>query len=344
VSLKLLTGSALLLAAVNLPCGQIQNVVKAPDAKTITAAANAQAKGDARVKRECDPMRKRQVPFQEETSLGGAVAVRFVSGGGNLFLERAKNGEPIAKSDVNSLSRYINRVGKNLAMQSARPTIPWTFGVMKSKDFNAVSAPGGYVFVSAGLLKQVENEAQLAGVLAHEIAHITEKHAIKAYSGMLADKCSSAAYSERNAVVAKAVLDSLDAPELMNEITSKLGVPGGFIDFDSADGAKLLGPVVDGLTDVLVKGYSHDDEFEADRIAVDLLVSAGYNPHEYINFLHRIPEAGGLLTWHPDKEDRQKELRAYLMEQKAKDVFAGGGEFNKYPVVKLKDELKLVKK
>lgn len=334
MNLQILSASVLILAAVNLPCGAL----KVPDARTLSAAANAQRKGAAKAKRDCEPITKRKVPFQEETSLGGAVAVRFVSGGGNLLIDPAS-----PKSDVTALNRYLNRVGKNLAAQSDRPTIPWTFGIMRSKDFNAVSAPGGYVFVAAGLLQQVENEAQLAGVLAHEIAHVTERHAISAYNGMLADKCTRAAFAERDAAVTRAVLGSLDAPDVVNQLTAKLNAPGGFIDFDSADGAKLLGPVVNGLTDVLMKGYSHDDEYEADRVAIDLLVSAGYNPHEYIRFLSRIPVEGGLLTSHPDKEDRQKKARAYVISLATSGPF-GGADYAKYADVKLKDELKLVKK
>lgn len=334
MNLPILMSGAVLLAAVNLPCGAL----KVPDTRALSAAANAQQRGQAKAKRECEPIRKRQVPFQEETSLGGAVAVRFVSGGGNLLIEPGK-----PKSDVTQLNRYLNRVGKNLAAQSDRPTIPWTFGIMKSKDFNAVSAPGGYVFVAAGLLEQVQTEAQLAGVLAHEIAHVTGRHAIHAYNEMVADKCTKAAFAERDRALTKAVLSSLDAPAVMNQITAKLNVPGGFIDFDSAEGAKLLGPVVDGLSDVLMKGYSHEDEYEADQVAIDLLVSAGYNPHEYIHFLSRIPDQRGLMTSHPDKDDRQKKARAYLMALATKGPF-GGADYSKYAAVKLKDELKVVRK
>lgn len=343
MKLSLLTATVTVLAFLNLPfCAQVSDVATTKTARKLAEAGGEHVEGQKKVDRECKPMRTRKVPFQEETSLGGAVAVRFVSGGGNLLLDPGE-GERLPETPANTLNRYLNRVGKNLAAQSERPTIPWTFGVMRSQDFNAVSAPGGYVFVAAGLLKQVDNEAQLAGVLAHEIAHITQRHAMKAYGNMLADKCESAAFSKRNAKLAQAVVSALDTPEFMGSISSRLG-RGGHIDFDSAEGMKLLGPIVDGLADVLVKGYSHEDEFEADRIAAELLVSAGYNPEEYVKFLSRIPASGGLLTSHPDKGDRQAKLRAHLTKLAGEGEFGGGADFASYPKVKLKNELKIVKK
>ncbi|HYE41369.1 MAG TPA: M48 family metalloprotease, partial [Ramlibacter sp.] len=78
-----------------------------------------------------------------------------------------------------ALQRYVNRLGRWLSLQSPRPHLPWTFGVLDDAGFNAFAAPGGYVFVTKGLVDQVD-EAELAGILAHEIAHVTEKHHLQA--------------------------------------------------------------------------------------------------------------------------------------------------------------------
>ena len=77
------------------------------------------------------------------------------------------------------LQKYVNQVGRWVASQSERPDLPWRFGVIESGDLNAFAIPGGVVLVTKGLYQNLQNEAQLAGVLAHEIAHIVKKHQLK---------------------------------------------------------------------------------------------------------------------------------------------------------------------
>ncbi|HEX2546146.1 MAG TPA: M48 family metalloprotease, partial [Ramlibacter sp.] len=78
-----------------------------------------------------------------------------------------------------ALQRYVNRLGRWISLQSTRPNLPWTFGVLDDPGFNAFAAPGGYVFVTKGLVDRVD-EAELAGILAHEITHVTGKHHLQA--------------------------------------------------------------------------------------------------------------------------------------------------------------------
>src|SRR5439155_20230764 len=101
---------------------------------------------------ECEKVRKIMPAVEEEYAIGGGIALSWISKNGGILIDP---GAPSAPQ--NKLERYVNRVGKNLAAQSGRPTLDWTFGVLDSDDFNAYSAPGGYVFVTKGLLKQVEN-------------------------------------------------------------------------------------------------------------------------------------------------------------------------------------------
>ena len=77
------------------------------------------------------------------------------------------------------LQHYVNLVGRWISLQSDRPDLAWHFGVIESPDINAFAAPGGYVFVTRGLYQQLHNESELAGVLAHEMAHVVEKHHLK---------------------------------------------------------------------------------------------------------------------------------------------------------------------
>ena len=74
-----------------------------------------------------------------------------------------------------ALQRYVNRLGRWISLQSSRPQLPWSFGVLDDPGFNAFAAPGGYIFVTKGLVDRVD-EAELAGILAHEITHVVRHH------------------------------------------------------------------------------------------------------------------------------------------------------------------------
>ncbi|MBD1931862.1 MULTISPECIES: M48 family metallopeptidase [Cyanophyceae] len=77
------------------------------------------------------------------------------------------------------ITRYVNEIGQRLASSSDRPDIPYTFQVVNDKSVNAFATMGGFVYIHTGLLKAADNEAQLAGVLAHEIGHIASRHALE---------------------------------------------------------------------------------------------------------------------------------------------------------------------
>lgn len=147
------------------------------------------------------------------------------------------------KNDA-SEQRYVNLVGRYLAAQTERPDLPWRFGVIDNANINAFAAPGGYVFVTSGLMQQIKSEAELAGVLAHEIAHVLKKHHLKAVqkaagTGALADVALLAAKDDQR--------DKLD--KIFNV------------------GRELY-----------MRGLDKDDEFEADRMGVVIAARAGYDP------------------------------------------------------------------
>ncbi len=233
---------------------------------------------------------------QEEYALGGAVAIHFVQRGDGLLLG----------GQGQALHVYLNTVGKNLAAQSARPTLEWTFGVLEdTSQFNALSAPGGYVFVTQKLLQGLENEGQLAGVLAHEVAHITLKHAIRQYSDVKVTTC-------RLVVGGKLGLQESSMSRLLQ------GLEGdGTLDLDKDP--RLLGYLSEKTAELLDKGNSQQQEFEADRVAVELMLSAGYNPDDYLALLARTKDGGGFFANHPGKDERSQRIRAHLQALKKPD-------------------------
>jgi hypothetical protein len=329
------------IAAVASPCSKLGVRVNQGglmgDANKLSAIASK--------KKECEKLREQQVAFEEERSLGGAVALAWMQKADGLLIDPPKGLDlPTAKanqaavkppkSDKNALNLYLNHVGKNLAALSSRPGLPWTFGVLESPGVNAYSAPGGYVLVTRGLLELVENEAQLAGVLSHEIAHVTERHALKVYSGVKSNLCGKSVAGE----LLGAVVD----------FDSILKTPGGYLDLDKMAGeavAKFTDQVVEDLT---TSGFAEGDEYHADRIAMELSVSAGYSPDEFPRLISKIPEGGGVFAHHPKNADRKAAIQRWFngIAPASDGSFSPWADwpFKGYKPVANAPEMKLVKK
>lgn len=183
--------------------------------------------------------------------------------------------------------RYVNRVGSWVAMQSDRPDMPWRFGVIDHPNINAFAAPGGYVFITRGLLFELRNEAELAGVLGHEVAHVVEKHHL--------DALQKQARLSIAGNVAAAALESKGR---------------NASDYDwVASGAKTL----------YTRGLDRDDELAADRLGVVLAARAGYDPYGLPAVLQRLASIAAddgrlalLFKTHPAPADRLAEISARM--------------------------------
>lgn len=295
-------------------CALLRNPVGALGDAGIQGAVGALGSSDESEKR-CAPIAKREVAFDEEHALGGALALNWISRGGGLT-GAASSAQAFPKGSEREAQLALNVIGRNLGFQSARPHLPWTFGIVESDGFNAISAPAGYVFVTRGLLQKVTNEAELAGVLAHEIAHITLKHALIEYQKALHSECKRSVTAEAFADAASRQLRSATStPLFSNETISKLSSKAG-LDFNKLDAQtrELFKGVTAGLLKTLFdRGYSADDEFAADLVAAHLMAQAGYDPEAYVAFLSHLPEGDrALATAHPKKAERQKRLRQAL--------------------------------
>lgn len=179
------------------------------------------------------------------------------------------------------LQRYVNRLGRWLSLQSSRPNLPWTFGVLDDPGFNAFAAPGGYIFVTKGLVDRVD-EAELAGILAHEITHVTEKHHLKA----LAAKARSGLATQ------------LIASQLRNNL-------GGVVS------AQMLALG----RNLYASGLDQADEFEADRQGVTLAARGGFDPFGLPAVLQQLRTATPdnqlfalTLATHPPAQQRLEQL------------------------------------
>ncbi|OJW81631.1 MAG: peptidase [Thiobacillus sp. 65-1402] len=166
---------------------------------------------------------------EEETRIGKQIS-------GNLL-----GAVPLVRDD--KLQRYVNLVGNWVALQSGRKDISWHFGVLDTEDINAFAAPGGYVFVTKGLYRRLNNEAELAGVLGHEIAHVSQKHHLK-------------------------VLKQ----------SSLIGALGQVASSKAKDSDQAVQNLIGNGAEIMARGLDKNAEFEADRIGVVYAARAGYTP------------------------------------------------------------------
>jgi predicted Zn-dependent protease len=180
-----------------------------------------------------------------------------------------------------NLQRYVNTVGRWLASHSERPDLNWQFGVLESDNLNAFATPGGYVLVTKGLARRMRSEAELAGVLAHEIAHVVQKHHLKAIQ--------KGAWTQVGANV---------AGEYLNQ---RARSPVG-----SMAGERLLS----GMKEIMLRGLDKEDELEADRMGVVIAARAGYDPFglpTVLQLLNTLPQDSALelmFQTHPSPSDR----------------------------------------
>lgn len=151
------------------------------------------------------------------------------------------------------LQRYVNLVGRAVARHARRASLRWRFGVLDAEHPNAYAAPGGFVFVTRGLLAKLKDEAELAAVLAHEIEHVDRRHALR---------------SLRRA-------RTMEAGALLLSSREEL---------DAAAGEVIA---------LIERGYDAEDEMEADREGVLLLARTGYDPSGFPRALERHPGGRG---------------------------------------------------
>ncbi len=198
-------------------------------------------------------------------------------------------------SDAN-LQRYVNRVGKWVAMHSARADLPWSFGVIEGNSINAFAMPGGAVLVSYGLVKRLGSESELAAVLAHEIAHVVMKHQLKAIQASL--------NSEAWAGLGK---------EAAGQAIGRRG--GDTFGLKSAAASAGVDAVKSG---VFLRPLDRGMEYDADRLGVVLATRSGYDPYGMVAVMQMLMQEKGdgsgadVFSTHPAPSDRMAELERFV--------------------------------
>jgi len=215
-------------------------------------------------------------------------------------------------SSNKSMHSYVNKVGTWLALQTERPELTWYFAVLEDESFNAYAAPGGYVFLTTGLLAQLESESELAGVLAHEIAHVIQRHHLmalksKAAVGMATNLLAFGAQLYQ----AGRAQDNYDDSNYGEDNYEDPAYQG------QSESAMEQEQLVNSINNLYGKGLDRDDEYSADRMAVVIAARAGYEPYAFYAVLQKLASNKGatthldtLLKTHPHPSDRIEQLKS----------------------------------
>jgi predicted Zn-dependent protease len=189
------------------------------------------------------------------------------------------------------IAEYVNRVGQNL-VRNSDAKVPFTIKVVDSEDVNAFALPGGFFFVNSGLILKAESEAELAGVMAHEIAHVAARHGTR----------------------------QATRGEVMNLASIPLIFMGGWAGYGARQAASVLVPV--GFL-----SFSRGFESEADMLGLQYMYKTGYDPGAFVDFFEKIQSLekkkpgtmAKVFSTHPLTEDRivtaQKNIQEMLKER-----------------------------
>lgn len=173
------------------------------------------------------------------------------------------------------VQNYVNRVGQKIARVCDRRDIKYSFKVLDSEEINAFACPGGFIYVYKGLMKQLDNEAQLAAILAHEVSHVVARHSVQ----------------RLQIVYGYSILMEVALGDKMSQTARQL---------------------VDTAAGVILLGYGRENEYEADEYGILYAKKSGYNPNGMIQVFEKFKKMEGsppntfekLLSSHPPAGDR----------------------------------------
>lgn len=255
----------------------MKHVILAVALLATASPAAAQLGGLDRIRQRAEQAKKIadiNISEKDERAIGMVVSERLISRFG-VYQDPA-------------VARYVTLVGTVLAQASSRPKLDWQFIVLDTDGVNAYAAPGGLIHITRGALGLIRSEAELAGVLGHEITHVTARHTIRA--------------------IQKAKGVELGAGEVGGSGLTSAGI-------------SLLGRV--GYDVLFENKFDRDDEMEADKVGIQVAGKVGYSPRGMIGFLEKIAarnqeskEPNGLFASHPLIKDRLAAMEKVIRDSK----------------------------
>lgn len=241
--------------------------------------------------RPAQPDQEKELPYLSEKE-----EINF----GNYVDAVVQSQYPVIKDA--HLTGQVAAIGNQLAAVSDRPNLCYTFKILNTGEVNAFAGPGGFVYVTIGLLDKLESKDELAAVLAHEIGHVCERHSVRSYY---------------NAQKMQNVLTLIDIAAMVAGVPPVASMGGDMVgDFSR---------IVANLTAMIIaQGYSRNWENRADELAFHYSSRADYDPHAFVTVLERFrtmeKEKGEaikitLLSSHPKTDDRIEHIKSLLGEE-----------------------------
>jgi len=219
----------------------------------------------------------------------GRRELSLVSEGQEIAMGQDADPQIVAQMGLypdSSVQRYVRQLGLALAARSERPELPWTFRVLDDPTVNAFALPGGFVYVTRGILTHLTSEAQLAGILGHEIAHVTARHS---------------------------------ASQMSRAQLAQIGLGVGMI---LSDEVRRFGDVAQQAMGLLFLRFGRDDELEADEFGLRYMTRLGYDPGEMAAVMRMLDQNSQLaegsgrvpewLSTHPDPGNRVERIHQHI--------------------------------
>jgi len=230
-------------------------------------------------------------PFALACAVNPATGERelsLIGEGQEIAMGREADGEISAQLGLvadAALQSYVSRLGRSLAAKSERPDLPWSFKVVDDPAVNAFALPGGFLYVTRGILAHFDNEAELVGVLGHEIGHVTARHSVS---------------------------------QMSRQQLQQIGLGVGMI---FSEGVRNYADLLAAGLGILNLRYSRGDETESDELGVRYLSRAGYDPGAMVGVFRMLASVGGdgegarVPEWqltHPYPENREAHIRQVI--------------------------------
>ena len=263
----------------SLPAAAVFFFLSSLAAFSITACSSSPTAQEAAASSDRENHERLAEDLRQEKEVGHEMATKLA---GHFGLYEGAQRSREQSNDT--FMRYLNLVGQTVAARSSRAEITYHFGILKDEEINAFATPGGYVFVTIGLLRTLQSESELAAVLGHEIAHVTQKHMY-------------------NQIAPKR---EVTAGETMTRVLSRGG---------SDVGLSVTKLVNQGMEILLEKGLGQEKEDEADEIGLTYAVAAGYDPSALRDYLTRLQSHSGtysIAKTHPPFPERIQSLNAFM--------------------------------
>lgn len=215
----------------------------------------------------------------------GERELSLVSEGQEIQMGREADPQIVAQMGLypdSSIQRYVRDIGLRLAAESERPDLPWTFRVLDDPTVNAFALPGGFIYITRGILTHLTNEAELAGVLGHEIGHVTARHS---------------------------------ASQMSRAQLAQIGLVAGMV---FSETVRDYAGVASQSLGLLFLKFGRDDESQADELGIRYMTREGYDPRELAGVMRMLSRTSELssgggrvpewLSTHPDPANRSEAI------------------------------------